>query len=201
MTVAEAIEVQADYHLRGPDFETMLVGPITATMIDADRLVRMEWQNGMPNWAMFRCCYAGDTHLRKGLREFCVAFAAAYLETSGAVRPHVVTDDFACLAGWDAYCALLTGKWVASGAEVAEIAEVDPKTYRKVRGAVYARLRASLWEYWIRMQVAYRQVALIERKQEDSSGPRAYNMGRAFDGDMGLNGDGNYITPRRGSNC
>jgi hypothetical protein len=40
---------------------------------------------------------------------------------------------------------------------------VHHKTYRCLRDTVYARLRASMDEYWIRMQVAIRQVAIRER--------------------------------------
>lgn len=196
-----AVRAEGDWDVRGPDFETLLVGPVTGSIIDADRLVRMEWSNGFPNWAMYRVVLAGDTHLAPILREWCVAFAVAYCQTGG-VRRHVYSDELACLAGWDAYSALTRGRWVASGADVAEVAEVDPKTYRKLRGALFARLRASLEEYWIRMQVAFRQVALMERHADHTSPPSTYSYGRAFDGDiLGFSGSGNYIVPPRGSGC
>src|SRR5690606_16750213 len=57
-----------DYDLRGLDFETYLVGPVTDKIIDADRLVRQRVSNGFPNWALYRCVYAGDTHLLPMLR-------------------------------------------------------------------------------------------------------------------------------------
>lgn len=187
-----AVRAEGDWDIRGPDFETLLVGPVTGSIIDADRLVRMEWSNGFPNWAMYRVVLAGDTHLAPILREWCVAFAVAYCQTGG-VRRHVYSDELACLAGWDAYSALTRGRWVASGADVAEVAEVDPKTYRKLRGALFARLRASLEEYWIRMQVAFRQVALMERWVESTPPKQPLNIGRALPHEIGAAGGGCWV--------
>jgi hypothetical protein len=196
-----AIRTGGDWDLRGPDFETLLIGPIMATTIDADRLVRNEWSNGFPNWAMYRCFLAGDSHLRKIAREWAVAFAIA-AAGSGAVSRRKASDEFACLAGWDAYHAMLTGQWVASGADVAEIAEVDPKTYRKLRGYVFSRLKASLDEYWIRMQVAFRQAAMMERWVDHTPAPNTFGLARGFENDAGMgSSNGCYITPRRGSGC
>jgi hypothetical protein len=201
MTVAEAIEVQADYGLRGPDFETMLVGPVTATIIDADRLVRQEWRNGFPNWAMYRCVLAGDQFHTRSVRQWIVAFSAAYLtERVEKKELREFSDELACLAAWDAFYRLRHLKWLASGADVAEVAGVDPKTYRKVRAAVYRRLRASLDEYWIRMQIAFRQAVLLERHADDTT-PSRYSSGRGFDVDEGFSGTGNFRAVPRGSGC
>src|SRR5690606_15781387 len=76
------IEV-GDYDLRGRDVETALVGPVTATIIDADRRVREEWSNGFPNWAMYRAAYCGDSLYRPQVRAWCVAYAIAYCEAGG----------------------------------------------------------------------------------------------------------------------
>jgi hypothetical protein len=197
VTATEAIEVQADYTLRGPDFETLLVGPITGTIIDADRVVRAEWRNGFPNWALYRCALAGDVHLRSRLRQWCVAFAAACM-VEGAVSRKVASDELAAFAGWDAYAALLTTRWAASVDEVAQALSIAPKTYRKLRNAVYARLRASLDEYWVRMQIAMRQVALIERRLEQSSPAGRLSDGRGF-GEIDPAGDGCFRAMPRGS--
>lgn len=200
MTVAEAIKVQGDYDLRGPDFETLLVGPISATIVDADREVRSEWRNGFPNWALYRCVLAGDTHLRPVVRMWCVAFAAAYCE-AGGIRKGAGSDELAALAGWDAYSKVMTGKWVASGADVAEVAEVDPKTYRRIRGYVAARIEASLGEYWIRMQVAFRQVVLAERWADHTPSADRFSSGRGFNQAEDMSGTGNYRAVPRGSGC
>jgi len=197
MTAAVAIEVQADYHLRGPDFETLLVGPITGTIIDADRVVRAEWRNGFPNWAMYRCALAGDTHLRGRLRQWCVAFAVAYM-ADGAIRRQTASDELATLAGWDAYAALLTTRWALSADEAAEAVGVAPKTYRKLRNAVYARLRASLDEYWVRMQISMRQVALVERTHAQATPMGRLSDGRGF-GEIDPAGDGCFRAMPRGS--
>lgn len=185
-----------DYDLRGPDFETMLVGAVTATIIDADREVRRDWSNGFPNWAMYRTALAGDTHLRLPLRAWLVAYAIAYAETIN--RKGQPVEEIGCLAGWDAYYRLLNHRWVIAGQDVADVAGVDPKTYRKVRNYVYMAARASMGEYWIRMQVAIRQVAMRERMEEHTSRASTYGSGRGFDGDMGVSASGNLIAPKRG---
>jgi hypothetical protein len=199
MSATEAIEVQADYTLRGPDFETLLVGPITGTIIDADRVVRAEWRNGFPNWALYRCALAGDTHLRSRLRQWCVAFAVAYV-TEGAVSRKTASDELAVFAGWDAYAALLTTRWALTADEVAEALSINPKTYRKLRNAICRRLRASLDEYWVRMQIGMRQVALIERRQAQTIPQARLSEGRGF-GEIDVAGDGCFRAMPRGSGC
>lgn len=195
-TEAATVEVGC-YDLRGPDFETLLVGPITATIIDADRVVRAEWRNGFPNWAMYRCALAGDSHLRVRLRQWCVSFAAAYAQEGGVARK-TYTDELAAFAGWDAYTALLTTRWALSVDEAADALGINPKTYRKFRNAVAARLRASLDEYWVRMQIAMRQVSLIERRQEQASPSGRLSDGRGF-GEIDPAGDGCFRAMPRGS--
>jgi hypothetical protein len=195
--IAEKFEV-GDYDLRGPDFETLLVGPITATTIDAARLVRSDFDNGFPNWAMYRCALAGDDHLRQGLRQWCVAFATAYLFTGGCRKP---SDDLGCLVGWDAYAFLVHRRWIVSEDDVEDIGSVTANTYRKVRGAVAKRLQAALDEYWVRMQIGYRQAVLMERRADSTPAPSRYSSGRGFDPREDLSGSGNYVATPRGSGC
>lgn len=152
-----------DYDLRGLDFETYLVGPVTDKIIDADRRVRSGWSNGFPNWALYRTCFAGDTHMGRQLRDWCVAYAVAAAE-AGVVRTGLPVEEMGALAGWDCYYALNNHRWLVAGQDVADVAGVDPKTYRKLRNYVYAANRASLAEYWVRMQVAVRQVWMQDRR-------------------------------------
>lgn len=183
-----------DYDLRGPDFETLLVGPVTEAIIDADRVVRSEWGNGFPNWAMYRCALAGDTHLLADMRLWCVAIAVAYSDTGGL---RAASDDAAVCAGRDACAALLTGRWGAPSDELAGVLGIAPKTYRRFRNAVYSRLKASLTEYWVRMQIAMRQVALAEKRADAVAARGRWSDGRGFD-EVDTAGDGNYwAMPKR----
>lgn len=192
--MADKLEVGC-YDLRGPDFETLLVGPVTPAIIDADRIVRSEWGNGFPNWAMYRCVYAGDSHLIPHLRLWCVAIAVAYSDTGGL---RSASDDAAVCAGRDACSALLSGRWGAPSDELAEALGIAPKTYRRFRNAVYARLKASLGEYWVRMQIAMRQVALLERRQEAPEPVVRLSDGRGFAWELDTVGDGNFrAMPKR----
>lgn len=201
----EAVVPQAvgDYDLRGPDFETLLVGPITGTIIDADRLVRSGpdgWANGFPNWTMYRCALAGDDHLRERLRLWCVAFAIAYLADAPGSRVRA-TDELGALLGWDAYSALLTTRWLATGEDVDDVAGVSAKTYRRHRDRIFRRLRASLDEYWVRLQIGMRQAALLERRQESPAPIVRLADGRGFDDRVDPTGEGNFRAMPRGSGC
>lgn len=190
-----------DYDIRGRDVETSLVGPITATIIDADRRVRAEWDNGFPNWAMYRVAYAGDAHLRQRMRDWIVAYAIAHCE-AGGVRKGLPAEEIGCLAGWDAFYALLNHKWLIAGQDVADVAGVDPKTYRKVRNHVSAALRRSLDEYWMLLQIHYMRTMRDERWEEVTPKASTYSLGRGFKNDaLDLSGTGNWITPKRGSGC
>ncbi len=161
----KAAPAVGDYDLRGPDFETMLVGGVTAQVIDADRLVREgadSWSTGFPNWAMYRTALAGDSLHMNRLREWVVAFTVAYA-TTGGVRPDAYSDELAAVAGWDALHMLIHCRPMQGYSVTADALGVHHKTYRCLRDTIYARLKASLDEYWIRMQVAVRQVAIRER--------------------------------------
>lgn len=184
--------VNSDHWVKGSDVETVLVGQITATIIDADRRVRDEWDNGFPNWAMYRAAYCGDSLYREQLRGWCVAYAIAYCE-AGGVRKGLPADEIGCLAGWDAFYSLLNHRWLIAGQDVADIAGVDPKTYRKVRNHVTAALRRSLAEYWMLLQIHYLR-ALMDARWVEPTEPRTrFSTGRGFGHEVSFPGDGCYI--------
>lgn len=150
------------YDLRGPDFDTALIGPVTASIIDADRLVRLEWKNGFPNWGMYRTVLAGDSLHIDRVREWCVAFAIAHC--SETVQKRAYSDTFACVAGWDALHMLVATRPLEPYTVLAKKLGVNAATYKRARNSVFVQLRASLDEYWIRLGSAYRQIILAERK-------------------------------------
>ena len=184
-----------DWDVRGQDFETYLVGPVTDRIIDADRQVRAEWNNGFPNWSLYRTAFAGDTHTRGRLRDWCVAYAVAYAESGGLRSGTAHMDELACLAGWDAFYRLINSQWIVAGRDVSDVAGVDPKTYRKLRNHVYGALRASLAEYWVRLQIAVRQVWMRERWQvpagESSWRPAVLGEASPYERAM-TDGSGNF---------
>lgn len=185
--------MSGDWDVRGMDPETILVGPVNEAIIDADRRVRRRLNNGFPNWAMYRTAYAGDAHLRQRLRDFCVAFAVAYCETGG-VRKGLPADEIGALAGWDVFYALLHHKWVIAGMDIADVAGVDPKTYRKVRNAVYSAMHASLKAYWELMQIEFREVLRLYRYADPLLPSARLSEGKGFghDGEVDVSGDGNW---------
>lgn len=196
-----------DYDLRGPDFETLLIGPVTELVGDADRQIRrstehggLGFHNGFPNWELYRVIYCGDHHLCERLRNWCVAYAIAYCETGG-VRTGLPADEIGCLAGWDAYYALQNHKWLIAGMDVADVAGVDPKTYRKVRNHVYTAMNASLNEYWDLLGIAIRQVARAYRQCDAPTPSGRWSSGRGFEPGEDLSGTGNFVATPRGSGC
>lgn len=173
MSVDEATDTKragGDWNLRGLDFETYLVGPITDKIIDADRMARRALQNGFPGWVLYRTFLCGDHHLRTRARDWCVAYAIAAAE-SGAVRAGLPAEEMGCLAGWDAYYRLHNQTWLIAGHDVADIAGVDPKTYRKLRNHVYAVIHSATAAHFVELQIAIRRVWSRARVAETEAAP------------------------------
>jgi hypothetical protein len=193
-----------DYDLRGTNIETLLVKAITPDIIDAARFVRegyrgdLPYQNGFPNWAIYRTAAARDTHMALNLRAWCEAFGMAYVATCGARKGG---DALGVCAGRDAYLMLTERKWGAPADELAPLLGITPKTYREHRKALAARLTAALGEYFVRMEIAMRQVALLNAKQESPRPSGALLDGRGFGHEVVTYGDGNYRAMPRGSGC
>lgn len=160
---AEATATVGDYDLRGPDYDTALIGPVTERIGDADRLVRLDFANGFPNWWLYRCAYAGDTLGLDRLRQWCVAFSIAYC-MDGGIKRQAYSDELACVAAWDALHVILYSRELQPHTVSANSLGVDSKTYLRLRNRLARRLKASLEEYWIHLGVAYRHVILYERK-------------------------------------
>jgi hypothetical protein len=162
-----AVAIQQDqgcYDLRGRDFETALCGPITPSIIDADRLVRLDWVNGFPNWELYRVVVAGDTLHMQRLKDWTVALSLVYCADS--MKRETYSDELACVVAWDALFALLHSGWMQPHTVMAEALEVHESTYKRMRDGLHKRLRASLDEYWVRLGAAYRHVILYERFPE-----------------------------------
>lgn len=173
-----------DWTLRDLDFETYLIGPVTDKIIDADRLVRREISNGFPGWALYRTFLCGDHLFRTISRDWCVAYAIASAEC-GVIRAGRPTDMMGCLAGWDAYYRLHNLEWLIAGQDVADVAGVDPKTYRKLRNHVYASVKCAMDAYFVELQIAIRRVWKRDRWVDEA--PKA---GTWRPNDNGLDGGG-----------
>lgn len=154
-----------DYDLRGPDFDTALIGPVTESIIDADRLVRLEWKNGFPNWMLYRTALAGDSLYLTPLRQWAVAFAVAYC-TTGGMRKDAYSEEAACAAAWDALHMVLYRKQFQPYRETAERLGIHHSTYKRLRSHLYLSMKLSMDEYWVQLGAAYRHVILYERRAE-----------------------------------
>lgn len=159
------VEAVGDWDVRGQDFDTALVGPVTPTIIDADRLVRLEWKNGFPNWMLYRSALAGDSLYLSRLRHWAVAFSVAYC-TTGGMKKSAYSEETACVAAWDALHMVLFRRQIQPYAETAEALGVHHSTYKRLRSHLYVSMAGSLDEYWIRLGAAYRHIILYERNTE-----------------------------------
>lgn len=151
-----------DYDLRGSDPETELVGEIDELIIDADALVRDEWANGFPNWALYRTSLAGDLTLASALQDWTIGFAYRLMQT--VVRASAWSDELAGAVALDALAMLKANREVAPYTVVASRVGVDPKTYKRLRDLLFRFLKATTDEYWIRLGAAYRYTIIRYRK-------------------------------------
>lgn len=164
MNAVAATKPEGCWDIRGADFETALIGPVTPSIVDADRLVRLDWQNGFPNWELYRTILAGDTLHMARLKDWVVALSLVYC--ADEMKRETYSDELACVAAWDALFALLHGGWMQPHTVLAEALGVHESTYKRMRNGLYKRLRSSLDEYWVRLGAAYRHVILYERFPE-----------------------------------
>lgn len=158
------------YDLRGKDTETNLVGPITSQIIDADRLVRTDFRNGMPNWMLYRTALAGDSIYLPKLRHWVIAFAWV-VAVNGGVKRRAITDEFIGAAAMDVLSMLLFNQPLAEYSVIAKRLEMSKDTYKRFRDKLYRRLSASLNEYWIRLILAYGEVKKYERIEQKRNRP------------------------------
>jgi hypothetical protein len=152
-----------DYDLRGRDIDTMMVGEIHDTLIDAARLARVEFNNEMPNWELFRAVYGGDSMYLPVLKRWVHEFAIAYCLTGG-IKRSVYTPELAGIAGLDALYLLTYMEPMLPHTVIAEDLGVTPKTYLRLRNAIRDRLSVSLNMYVMHLGAAYRYTLIYERK-------------------------------------
>lgn len=162
--IAQAIKSPVgDYDLRGRDIDTCMVGEIHDTLIDAARLAKVEFDNGIPNWELFRTVYGGDSLYLPMLKRWVHEFAIAYC-LSGGIKRSAYTPTLAGIAGLDALYLLTYMVPMLPHTVIAEDLGVDPKTYRRLRDAIRDRLSVSLNLYVLHLGSAYRQTLIYERK-------------------------------------
>ena len=153
----------AAFGLRIPDLQDALSGPITASIVDADRIVRQSFCNGMPNWQMYRAAICGDEIYTRQFIDWCVAFSVAYCE-SGGVKKSVYSDELAVIAGWDAAHILIHCRPIMPYTEAALALGIHHKTYKRLRDTIHKRLKYSLEDYIMELCSAYFFVLRENRK-------------------------------------
>jgi hypothetical protein len=151
------------FGLRIPDLQDALVGPVTGSIGDAARIVAKTFDNGFPNWEMYRTAIAGDTLYTRKLIDWCVAFSVAYCSTGG-VKNSVYSDELAVIAGWDAAHIMINCRPIMPYTEAAQILGVHHKTYKRARDQVFSRMKKSLEDYIMEMCSAYFFVLRENRK-------------------------------------
>lgn len=152
-----------DYDLRGRDIETCMVMEVHEALIDADRLVRFDFNNGMPNWELFRTVYGGDNLYIPKLKRWVHEFAIAHC-LEGGIKRSKYTPTLAGVAGLDALYLLIYREPMMGHTIMAADLGISPQHYKRLRDAIRDRLSASLNMYVLHLGSAYRQVLIYERK-------------------------------------
>jgi len=150
------------YALNSLDYETQLIGPINDTIIDADRLARMEYGNGFPNFAMYRLILAGDRLYLSRVRQWWVLFSIEWC------RSHMrkgYSEELATLAAWDSLQRVMDpARPILPAQEAAESLGVDLETYTRARNSLQGTLGSALSVYWAILGATYRLTRHTERK-------------------------------------
>ena len=153
-----------DWDLRGRDYETELVGPITDAIIDADRLARAEHRNGFPNFALYRLIMCGDRMYLEHVRHWWVLFAIEWCRNR---MRGSFSEDLATIAAWDSLQRVMDpARPILSWPEVSESLGVHCRDYVRVRDGLTAILYAAVGEYWNWLGITYRVVRRFERNAE-----------------------------------
>lgn len=151
-----------DWDLRGKDYETQLVGPITDAIIDADRLARLEHRNGFPNFAMYRLILCGERQYLPMVRQWWVLFAIEWCKRK---MKRGYSEELATVAAWDTLQrAMDPARPILCADEAAASLGVSRNTYLYARNSLGAILGAALKSYWEWLEISYRIVRKLERK-------------------------------------
>lgn len=156
--------MSADYDLRGRDYETELLGQVTDTMIDADRLARLDHRSGFPSFAIYRLVIAQDRLHLVGVRRWWVLFSLEWCRThmrSG------FSEELAATAAWDSLQRVMEPAHpLVPAAWAAECLGVELETYTRARNNLRAILQAELDSYWTILCGTYRIAAYLERREK-----------------------------------
>ena len=153
-----------DWDLRGRDYETELVGPITDAIIDADRLARAEHRNGFPNFALYRLIMCGDRMYLEYVRHWWVLFAIEWCRNR---MRGSFSEDLATIAAWDSLQRVMDpARPILPADDAARSLGVELETYTRIRANLVRILQAALWSYWEVMGITYRVVRRFERQSE-----------------------------------
>lgn len=185
-------EAEGDWNVRGRDQDTELLRSITDVLIDADRLVREEWDNSFPNWYLYRAAYLQERHAILKVQPWVAAFSIACLSTS--MRSDAYSDELAFIAGMDALNMLIYSHPLLPAYLTAADLGVHTKTYVRARNSVYVRLKKSLDEYWELLGIHYRIAKRMHRKCENANSHVIMAMRGSISPQVGIFlGEGNYF--------
>ena len=151
-----------DYTVKGRDYDTELVGEITDEVIDADRLCRLEYSNGFPNFAIYRLVLAGDRSYMPIVRPWWELFALEWCRSNmrGGFSP-----ELAVIASWDSLHRVChPNESHMPAQDAADALDVDLETYTRARNSLKAVLGASLAHYWGLLGAMYRIVNAVNKK-------------------------------------
>lgn len=160
--VADRIPTSSgDWGLKNPDsIERALCGALTESIIDAVRLVRLEFSNGVPNFELYRAVDAGDNLYDRALLDWTIAFAWVLADDTMRRKDR---HEIATVAAHDVLSILRTGYAVLPHTTIAARLGCHRETYLRLRNRLYVRLDQSLREYRMRLSLHYPRVLRLNR--------------------------------------
>lgn len=163
MTHLDRPVVSGDYDLRGRDYDTELLGQISDTLIDADRLARLDHRSGFPSFAIYRLVIVREDIYMPSVRMWWVLFSLEWCRTH---MRGAFSDELATVAAWDSLQRVIApSRPLLSAADVAESLGVDLETYTRARNSLRRILEAEVESYWTILCGTYRIAAYLERRE------------------------------------
>ena len=154
--------MSADYDLRGRDYETELLGGISDTIIDADRLARLEHNAGFPSFYLYRLVLVKERAYLRPVRQWWVLFAIEWCRSN---MRGGFSEELATVAAWDSLTRVMEPAHpVFNAQETADSLGVEVETYTRARNTLRRILQADLDAYWTILCGTYRIVAYLERR-------------------------------------
>lgn len=140
-----------------------LSAEIHDSLIDADRIVREEFGDAFPNFALYRLVLCGDHSNMRKVREWWEVFCVLWVQNNMRKKP---ADEVVLVAAWDSLQRFFDpSRPILSDEYVQSEYGFDADSYRVMRKGFGIILSMILERYMHQLANAYAKVRARERRQ------------------------------------